>query len=209
MAQNEKQLDRLDILDRVRVQTVTDLSDNHYTLRKAEFDFRRRDGRWQSQARESYDIGDGAAVLPIDTVNSLVLLVQQFRWPAFERGYCGLMVEAIAGKLDGDDPETCAIREASEEAGARIRNLKRAFHCFMSPGAVTERLSLFTAEYDSGEARGIGGGAEQEGEDIEVLEVSLASALQMVARGEIVDAKTILLLQWASLNGLSQSVDAI
>ncbi len=90
-------------------------------LRKAEFDFRRGDGRWQRQARESYDIGDGAAVLPMDRKRSLVLMVRQFRWPAFENGYRDTLIEAIAGKLDGDDPEQCAIKEAEEEAGIRIQ----------------------------------------------------------------------------------------
>ena len=104
--------DKGDASNRVRLQSQSVLSNDHYTLRKAEFDFLRRDGAWQKQTRESYDIGDGAAVLPIDRAHSTVILIRQFRWPAFDRGYCGLMVEAIAGKLDGDDAETCAIREA-------------------------------------------------------------------------------------------------
>jgi nudix-type nucleoside diphosphatase (YffH/AdpP family) len=189
-----------DIGARVKLHRLSVLSDNHYILRKAEFAFRRRDGTWQDQARESYDPGgDGAAVLPIDRAHDRLLLVRQFRWPPFEKGYRKLMIEAPAGKLDGDDPETCAIREAMEEAGARIFNLRLAFHCFMSPGAVTERLSLFLADYDCTALRAKGGGQESEGEDIGVLEMSLNDALTMVARGEIADAKTILLIQAAVL----------
>ena len=184
----------------VRLHKLTVLSDHHYVLRKAEFEFLRRDGTWQQLVRESYDVGDGAAVLPVDAARGLVLLIRQFRWPAFEHGYRAPVIEAIAGKLDGDDPETCAIKEAMEEAGAQIREPRRVFHCFMSPGAVTERLSLFVADYDSTRKRAKGGGNSQEGEDIEVLELPLASALAMVAKGEIIDAKTILLLQWAALN---------
>jgi nudix-type nucleoside diphosphatase (YffH/AdpP family) len=124
-----------DIANDIRLHSLTVLSDNHYVLRKADFELRRRDGSWQRQARESYDIGDGAAVLPIDRARSMVLLVRQFRWPAFENGYSDTLIETIAGKLDGDSPEQCAIKEAEEEAGIRIENPRCVFHCFMSPGA--------------------------------------------------------------------------
>lgn len=188
-----------DIGDRVRLRDLKTLSDNHFTLRKAVFDFRRRDGAWQEQARESYDIGDASAVLPIDRAENRVLLIRQFRWPPFEAGYKQLLVEAIAGKLDGETPETSIAREAMEEAGIVITNLRLLTHCFVSPGAVKERLSCFLADYDSTAPRQKGGGQEQEGEDIEVLELSLEDALAMVAQGEIIDMKTVLLLQAAKL----------
>ncbi|HWF65052.1 MAG TPA: NUDIX domain-containing protein [Rhizomicrobium sp.] len=191
---------RPDIDAKIRLHGLTILSDNHYVLRKAEFDLCRSDGQWQRQARESYDIGDGAAVLPIDPARSRVALVRQFRWPAFENGYRDTLIEAIAGKLDGDDPERCAVKEAEEEAGIRIRNPRRVFHCFMSPGAVKERLSLFVADYDSTAPRLKGGGHAQEGEDIAMIEMPLSEALALVSRGEIIDAKTVMLLQWAALN---------
>jgi nudix-type nucleoside diphosphatase (YffH/AdpP family) len=188
-----------DIGGRVKLRDLKTLSDNHFTLRKALFDFQRRDGIWQEQARESYDIGDASAVLPIDRAKNRVLLIRQFRWPPFESGYRQLLVEAIAGKLDGETPETSIAREAMEEAGIVITNLRLLTHCFVSPGAVKERLSCFLADYDSAAPRQKGGGQEQEGEDIEVLEASLDEALAMVARGEIIDMKTILLLQAAKL----------
>lgn len=188
-----------DTSSRIRRQHLDTLSDNHYILRRAGFDFRRADGSWQHQTRESYDIGDGAAVLPLDPDTGLVLLVRQFRWPAFEHGYRDLMTEVIAGKLDGDPPDVCAIKEAWEEAGAELFNLRQVFHCFMSPGAVKERLHLFVADYDSARPRGAGIGILAEGEDIETLELPLEKAMAMAERGEIVDAKTILLLQWAAL----------
>jgi nudix-type nucleoside diphosphatase (YffH/AdpP family) len=188
-----------DIGDRVRLRDLKTLSNNHFTLRKAVFDFRRRDGAWQEQARESYDIGDASAVLPIDRAENRVLLIRQFRWPPFEAGYKQLLVEAIAGKLDGETPETSIAREAMEEAGIVITNLRLLPHCFVSPGAVKERLSCFLADYDSTAPRQKGGGQEQEGEDIEVLELSLEDALAMVAQGEIIDMKTVLLLQAAKL----------
>lgn len=189
-----------DLSTRIRLHELKVLSDNHYVLRRAEFDFQRRDGRWQpGQQRESYDIGDGATVLPVDPAHDKVLLIKQFRWPTFESGYRELLIETPAGKLDGDDPKTCVTREAMEEAGIVIKDVELFSHCFMSAGAVKERLSLFLARYDSTAPREKGGGHEHEGEDIETLEVSLDEALAMVAAGEIVDAKTIMLLQAAAL----------
>jgi nudix-type nucleoside diphosphatase (YffH/AdpP family) len=188
-----------DIGNRVRLRDLKILSDLYYTLRMAGFDFQRRDGAWQHQERESYDIGDAAAVLPFDMARGLVILIKQFRWPVFEWGYRKLLVEVIAGKLDGDTPQDCITREAVEEAGVTISRLRLVTHCFVSPGAVKERVSLFLADYDSTAPRAKGGGHEAEGEDIEVLELPLDNALGMVEGGEIVDMKTILLLQAAKL----------
>jgi nudix-type nucleoside diphosphatase (YffH/AdpP family) len=189
-----------DISDRVRLRELKTLSDNYYTLRRAEFDWRRSDGRWQThQQRETYDIGDAAVVLPWDKACGMVLLIRQFRWPAFEWGHKELLVEAIAGKLDDDDPETCVIREAMEEGGVTITGLRLISHAFVSAGALKERISMFLADYDSTAVRAKGGGHEHEGEDIEVLELPLDDAYAMIATGEIIDAKTVLLLQSAKL----------
>jgi nudix-type nucleoside diphosphatase (YffH/AdpP family) len=188
-----------DISSRVKPRGLTVLSDHYYILRQASFDFQRGDGQWQYQTRESYDIGDAAAVLPVDKAQGRVILIQQFRWPVFEWGYKQLLVEVIAGKLDGDTPTDCITREAMEEAGVVISNPRLVSHCFTSPGAVKERGSMFLADYDSTAPRAKGGGHEAEGEDIIVLEMTLDQALAMIARGEIVDMKTILLLQAAKL----------
>ena len=188
-----------DMSSRIRLRELKLLSDRHYTLRVASFDYRRGDGQWQHQERESYDLGDAAMVLPFDRVRNRVLLIQQFRWPVFESGYRQPLIEVIAGKLDGDTPEACVRREAMEEAGVTITNPRLISHCFTSPGAVKERASAFLADYDSTAARAKGGGHEHEGEDITVLEMSLDEALAMAASGEIVDMKTVLLLQAAKL----------
>jgi nudix-type nucleoside diphosphatase (YffH/AdpP family) len=188
-----------DLSGRVRLRELKVASKNYYTLRIASFDFQRRDGVWQHQQRESYDIGDAAAVLPFDRARGRVILIRQFRWPTFEWGYKQLLVEVIAGKLDGDTPVDCVTREAMEEAGVAISNPRLVTHCFISPGAVKERASMFVADYDSTAPRAKGGGHEAEGEDIEVLEMTLDDALAMIARGEIVDMKTIMLLQAAKL----------
>ena len=188
-----------DLSGRVKQRALKTLSDNYYTLRLADFDFQRRDGAWQRQERESYDIGDAAAVLPFDKSSGRVLLIKQFRWPVFEWGYKRPLIEVIAGKLDGDTPPDCIKKEAMEEAGTTVSNPVLVTHCFVSPGAVKERVSLFLADYDSSAPRAKGGDHEHEGEDIEVLELPLDDALAMIARGEIVDMKTILLLQAAKL----------
>lgn len=188
-----------DISSRVKLRELKVLSDRYYTLRVASFDYQRGDGQWQHQERETYDLGDAAMVLPYDRARGKVLLIQQFRWPVFESGYRQQLIEVIAGKLDGDTPEVCVTREAMEEAGVTITNPRLISHCFTSPGAVKERASAFLADYDSTAPRAKGGGHAHEGEDITVLEMSLDEALAMVASGEIVDMKTILLLQAAKL----------
>jgi nudix-type nucleoside diphosphatase (YffH/AdpP family) len=189
-----------DLADRVRIRDERVLSRRRYRLSEYALDYRRGNGAWQHMDREVFDRGHAAAVLPIDRARGTVLLVSQFRLPAFLAGYRSPLIEVIAGSLDGDDPETCVRREAMEEAGVRIENPVPVFHCFMSPGAVTERMHLFAADYGAASRTGAGGGLEHEGEDIEVLELTLARAMELVARGGICDAKTILLLQWARLN---------
>ena len=188
-----------DIENRVKLRALKILSDNYYTLRRASFDFQRGDGVWQHQERESYDIGDAAAVLPFDRARGTILLIKQFRWPTFEWGYKQLLIEVIAGKLDGDTPLDCINKEAIEEAGVTLSSPRLVTHCFVSPGAVKERVSLFLADYDSAAPRAKGGGHASEGEDIIVLETTLDEALAMIARGEIADMKTIALLQAAKL----------
>lgn len=174
------------------------LSKRRYKLSEYAFDYRRNDGTWQGQSREVFDRKHAAAVLPIDPARGTVILVRQFRLPAFLAGHRKMLVEVIAGALDGDAPEACARREALEEAGVGVFDLRQVFHCFMSPGAITERMHLFVGHYNGRTAKG--GGLVDEGEDIEVLEMTLAEAVAMIARGEIIDAKTIMLLQWAQLN---------
>ena len=187
---------------RVRLQQMKLLSDNHYILRRADFEYRRSNGEWQHLNRESYDLGDAIVVLPWDRARDRVLLISQFRWPVHEWGHAEPLIEAVAGKLDGDKPEVCARREAMEEAGVTLGALHQVTHCFSSPGAVKERVTAFLADYDSTAPRAAGGGHVHEGEDIEVLETSLDAAYAMIASGEIIDAKTILLLQAAKLSSI-------
>ncbi len=191
--------------DRVRIERVDVLSDNWYVLRKYTYTYRRRDGREQRQDREAYDRGDGCCILLHDKERDTILLTRQFRLPAFINGHPdGMLLELPAGLLDEDDPATAIRREAEEETGYRIQHVREVLSAYMSPGAVTERLHFFTADYTPADRVSAGGGHEGEGEDIEIVEVALKDALAMIERSEIIDAKTILLIYYAALKGLAR-----
>jgi ADP-ribose pyrophosphatase len=187
--------------DLVRPIKTTTLSDAWGLLQRHEFELRRRNGEWQHQQRETYDRGDGAGLLLCDLADKSVILTRQFRYPAYYRGEAPFVIEVCAGKLDGDDPEGCARKEAVEETGFSVGKLVKAFDCFMSPGSVTERLTLFVGFVD-GVAGAAGGGLADEGEDIEILRLPFGDALKMVETGVIADAKTVMLLQYAELKGV-------
>src|SRR4030081_1859650 len=188
------------VSDRIRVQNVRVLFDNHYTLKSTTFAWRRANGEWQTQARETYDRGNGATLLPYNLAQRTVVLVRQFRYPAYVNGCDDLLIEAAAGLLDNESPEVRILAEAEEETGYRLGKVQKGFEAFMSPGAITEKLHFFFAEYEAGMRVGSGGGIASEGEDIEVLELPIDQALAMIGDGRIVDAKTIMLLQYAALN---------
>src|ERR1700736_1009219 len=188
------------ISDRVRVKDVRVLSNARYLLKSTTFDYRRGNGEWQTQTREIYDRGNAATLLPYNLANGTVVLVRQFRFPAYVNGYDDLLIEAAAGMLDNASPEERIRAEAEEETGYRLHHVKKVFEAFMSPGAVTEKLHFFVAEYDSSMRVSSGGGLADESEDIEVLELAIDEALAMITDGRIVDAKTIMLLQYAALH---------
>jgi nudix-type nucleoside diphosphatase (YffH/AdpP family) len=185
--------------DHVEVLKTEVLSDNWYVLRKVTFRLRKRDGSWEVQSREAYDRGNGATILLYDHARRTVVLTRQFRLPTYVNGNgSGMLIEACAGLLDADDPETCIAREAFEETGYEIRNPRKVMQAYMSPGSVTEILHFFVAEYSRAQRVSAGGGVEEE--DIEVMELSFDDALGRIASGEIRDAKTIMLLQYAALH---------
>ncbi|MFH8758902.1 NUDIX domain-containing protein [Streptomyces atroolivaceus] len=186
----------------VVIRDVELTSQGWHVLRRTTFDYRRRDGRWDTQQRETYDRGNGAVVLPYDIERGLVLLTRQFRYPAYVNGHPdGMLIEAAAGLLDADDPSAAVRRESAEELGVTLGPLTRVLDAYMSPGSVTECLHFFAAPYTPADRTGDGGGLEEEGEDIEVIELPFVEALAMTRDGRIADGKTILLLQWAALDG--------
>jgi nudix-type nucleoside diphosphatase (YffH/AdpP family) len=187
---------------RVRVTDVELVGSGWHVLRRTTFDYRRADGTWTTQSRETYDRGNGATILLHDVRRGTVLLSRQFRFPVYVNGHPdGMFLEAAAGLLDEQDPETAIRREAEEELGVTVGELEHVFDVWMSPGSVTERLHFYAAPYTADDRTSAGGGVEEEGEEIDVVELPFAEALAMVDDGRIADAKTIMLLQWAALRG--------
>ena len=185
------------------VRDVEVTSDGWHVLRRTTFDYRRRDGRWTVEQRETYDRGNGATILLYDPDRRTVLLTRQFRYPAYVNDHPdGMLIETAAGLLDDDDPETATRRETSEELGVTVGELTHVFDAYMSPGSVTERVHFYAAPYSPADRTGAGGGLAEDGEDIEILELPIDEALAMTRDGRIADGKTIMLLQWAALTGV-------
>ncbi|WP_294220064.1 GDP-mannose pyrophosphatase NudK [uncultured Chryseobacterium sp.] len=181
---------------KVSIEKTEILSDNWYTLNKVTFNIQKKDGTFEQQSREAYDRGNGAVILLYNKDSQTVILTRQFRLPTFINGNeSGMMIEACAGLLDNDNPEECIRRETEEETGYKISHIEKIFEAYMSPGSVTEILHFFIAEYTTEMKTGEGGGLDDEGENIEVLELDFEIALEMIDSGEIKDAKTIMLLQ--------------
>ncbi|MDN3674159.1 GDP-mannose pyrophosphatase NudK [Flavobacterium branchiarum] len=188
---------------KIKITETKLLSDNWYTLNKVTFDYLDDNGESNTQSREVYDRGNGAAILLYNSKKKTVVLTKQFRMPTYLNGNdSGMMIEVCAGLLDKDNPKECIIRETEEETGYRLKNVNKVIETYMSPGAVTEILYLFTGEYDESMKVSEGGGLDIENENIEVLEMTFDEAYAMIANGEIKDAKTILLLQHAKIKGL-------
>jgi len=188
---------------KVKIKSVENLSDNWYKLDKVTFDYELKNGSWQHQIRESYDRGDGAAILLYNAEKQTVILTKQFRMPSYlNENEDGMMIEVCAGLLDEQDPITCIKNEAEEETGYKISDPKKVFEIYSTPGAVTEKIHYFIAEYSNEMKISEGGGLEEETEEIEVLELDFEKAISMISSGEICDAKTIILLQYAQINKL-------
>ncbi|MEO6720341.1 MAG: GDP-mannose pyrophosphatase NudK [Ferruginibacter sp.] len=188
---------------KIKIIDTEILSGNWYTLRKYTYEFVKQDGTTQVQSREAYDRGNGATILLYNKEQRTVILTRQFRLPTFVNGNpTGMLIESCAGLLDNDNPEDCIRRETEEETGFKITAVRKIFEAYMSPGSVTEILYFFAAGYNREMKVNEGGGIAHEQEDIEVLELSFDEAIQMMERGEIKDAKTIMLLQYAKIHDL-------
>ncbi|MFD0483287.1 NUDIX domain-containing protein [Kineococcus sp. GCM10028916] len=187
---------------RVRIRDVRVLTSNWFVTRTTTFDVQHSDGSWSTEERETYDRGDGATILLYDVAARTILLTRQFRLPAYVNGHPdGMLVETAAGLLDAEDAETAVRRETEEELGHPVGEVTHLFDLWTSPGSVTERLHFFAAPYAHGDVvAGSRTGVRHEGEDIEVLELDVDDAVSRIGTG-IVDAKTVLLLQWAVLSG--------
>ncbi|TPD67010.1 GDP-mannose pyrophosphatase NudK [Flavobacterium microcysteis] len=187
----------------IKIQSSEILSDNWYILKKIVFDYQKKDGSWETQSREVYDRGNGATILLYNKVQKTVILIRQFRMPTFVNGNeTGMIIEACAGLLEEENPEECIKRETEEETGYSLTQVRKVFQAYMSPGSVTEIIYFFVAEYSKEMKISEGGGLSTEHENIDVLEIPFEKAMQMIETGEIKDAKTIMLLQYAKINNL-------
>lgn len=187
----------------IKIKKTEILSDNWATLSKITLDYTKEDGSVEEQKREVYERGNGAAILLFNKIKKTVVLIKQFRLPTYlNQNETGFIIEACAGVLEEEHPEETIIRETEEETGYRIHEVKKIFKSYMSPGSVTEIIHFFVAEYDAEMKISKGGGLASEHENIEVIEMPFEQAYNMIASGEIVDAKTIMLLQYAKINQL-------
>lgn len=187
----------------VKVTKTEIISDKKYTYKRVDFDLEIEKGHWESQSREVLDRGNGAAILLFNKKKQTVVLTGQFRIPTYLNGNTsGMMIEACAGVIEDESPSETMIRETEEETGYHISRPQKIFEAYMSPAAVTEILHFFIAEYDESMKKSEGGGVKDEYEHIEVMEIKIGEALKMIKSGEIRDAKTIMLLQYAALNQL-------
>jgi GDP-mannose pyrophosphatase NudK len=190
-------------MEDIKLLNTEILSNNWYTLKKVTYEATQADGTVLLQHREAYDRGNGATILLYNIQLKTVILTRQFRLPTYINGNeTGMLIECCAGLLDKDNPEDCIRRETEEETGYVITHVKKVFEAYMSPGSVTEILYFFVAEYNAAMKAGDGGGLAEESENITVLEIPFIKALEMIATGEIKDAKTIMLLQYAQINKL-------
>ncbi|UKM64179.1 NUDIX domain-containing protein [Flavobacteriaceae bacterium GSB9] len=179
------------------------LSDNYYILNRVTFDYLMSSGQWVNQMREVYDRGDGAGILLYNKTRKTVILTKQFRMPTFMNdNEDGFLVEIAAGMLDKDNPEACIIRETEEEVGYRLKEVKKVYEAYSSPGVMTEKMHFFVGEYTDDMKVDEGGGLDSEHEDIEVLEIPYKVAIDMLNSGQIEDTRTIVLLQYAQIHNL-------
>jgi GDP-mannose pyrophosphatase NudK len=184
----------------VKIIKTEILSDNWYTLRKLTYELHKKDGSVVTLSREAYDRGNGATILLYNKAQQKVILTRQFRLPTFINGNTtGMLIECCAGLLDNDNAEDCIKRETEEETGYRITAVHKVFEAYMSPGSVTELLHFFVAEYEENMKVSVGGGLQEEEENIEVMEIDFQLAYNMISSGDIRDAKTMMLLQYLKL----------
>lgn len=187
----------------IKIKSSEILSNNWYILKKIVFDYQKKDGSWETQSREVYDRGNGATILLYSKIQKTVILIRQFRMPTFVNGNeTGMVIEACAGLLEEENAEECIKRETEEETGYSLTEVRKVFQAYMSPGSVTEIIHFFVAEYSKDMKISEGGGLATEHENIDVLEIPFEQALHMIETGEIKDAKTIMLLQYAKINNL-------
>lgn len=185
----------------IRILSEEVIDASHWTYKRVAYESD-ASGEMKRVSREVFDCGDAATILLYNVARGTVVLTRQFRLPVYLKGGGEEMIEACAGKIDEGDAHATALRELREETGFVIADAQRIFECYMSPGSVTEKVVFFIAPYEPGDRKEQGGGLAEEGESVHMLETPFVEALRKVRTGEIRDAKTILLLQYAQINKL-------
>jgi nudix-type nucleoside diphosphatase (YffH/AdpP family) len=189
--------------DKLRDLKEKVLARGKYVYSDVTYDLRRADGRWERHERHLFRRPDAATLLPYDSQRKMLLLTRQFRLGAHMNDKTENLLEACAGTLDpGEAPDACMRREAMEEMGLKVGEMRFLFEAFVSPAATTEKLHFFVAPYAPEARVAAGGGMEDEGEEIEVIEAAWSDILSQADKGWIRDAKTLLLLYWLKASGL-------
>ena len=191
------------MIEKAKILQTGIISNEKYVLKKITYEYYKPDGSRHEQTREVYEPGNAAVILLYNKEKKTVILTKQFRLPSFINGNnSGILIEACAGKLEKESPGDAIIRETEEETGYKINDVQQIFKAYMSPGAVTELLYFFIAEYNESMKVNEGGGANGEEENIDVIELNIEQAVQMIKSGEIKDGKTIMLLQYIRLDNV-------
>lgn len=189
-----------------RIKNVTSkvISNIWAKLEQVSFDFTFKNGKKERLTHEVYGKNDGVAVLLYNSSTKKVILSKQFRIPMYVAGVKnGFSIEVCGGAIDkNESPETTVIRETKEEVGYNVNELKKVTTLFLSPGLMKEQVHLYVAAYNDEDKVEKGGGLASESEEITVLETDFSDALKMIENEEIIDARTILLLQYAQINQL-------
>lgn len=192
--------------DKITVTKTEILSKQKHTLKKISFERQNNHGVLQQKTNEVYDMGNAATALLYNPEQNTVILTKQFRFPSYiNNNKTGTLIEACAGKIEDESPEECIKREIEEETGYKVASVKKIFEAYTSPGTITELLYFFIADYNDSMKVSDGGGLKEEKEDVEVIEISFDNAIKMIETGEIKDAKTIMLLQYAKTQQLLES----
>lgn len=179
------------------------LSNQKYLLQKVTFSYKTKEGGKVTKTNEVYNPGNAVTVFLFNKEKRKIILTKQFRLPSYMNGNeDGMLIEACAGKTDGENPDVAIKREIKEETGFEVPEVEKIFEAYMTPGAVTEKLCFYVAAYDDSMRKTAGGGLKEEQEHVEVLEMSFDDAMLMLKAGDIKDAKTIMLLQYANMNRL-------
>lgn len=185
----------------VKIISEEILSNNFFPLKKVKYEIEKQDGTKDQVDREVYLSSNGVVVLLYNQETEKVILTKQFRIPTYlNKNATGMLIEACAGLVEeNEEPKAAIIREIEEETGYRVQDVKKIFEMYMTPGSVSEKLYFFVAEYTPQQQVNQGGGLDEENEDIQVIELSFDQAFDMIHSGEIQDAKTALLLQYAKI----------